>query len=158
MYRTWLIPYLEGMLSASQRAELEARLTEDPELAAELDRMRCILPRLRASLRPSVMLSQPTDPVWPRLCPQLGQPGPRRRLLTPAWRAAGLACAILLLASSLSNRETALRSRRADLHWIQVLHHAPLIVFHRDNMIETPAAARLQRHALHVAAEREAAS
>lgn len=156
MYRTWLIPYLERTLGPARRAELEARLAEDPALAAELDALRQTLPRLRAELRPPAALAVPATSLWPRLRPQLERARPRR--IAPLWWTAGLAFSMLLLASSLANRQVAIRHRQEDARWLRGLRHAPLIVFHRDNSLETRMAEQLQRQARRVAAEKQEAS
>ena len=50
VYRTWLIPYLEGTLDAEQRRQVGSRLGEDPDLAAEMELLRRAEPRLRRAV------------------------------------------------------------------------------------------------------------
>ena len=155
MYRTWLIPYLEETLGTTQRAELEARLAEDPALAADLAVLRQTLPRLRATLwSPAVLAARP-EPLWPRLRPLLERASPRRA--APVWWTVGVCVCVLLFASSLANRQITARHRLADARWLRGLRHAPQVVFYRDNALETTTAARLARQARRVAKEKQAA-
>jgi len=103
-YHEWLLPYLEGGLDEARRAQVEARLGEDPILAAEAERLRRTLGGLRgaASRTPlSESAHVPAD-LWPHLRARLVlHPAPRPRT-SRAWWVAGVgapAAAALIVAA-----------------------------------------------------------
>ncbi len=157
MYRTWLIPYLEGALDAAQRAELEERLADDPALAAEMYRLRRALPRLRTRL--AQRESPEAVPLWPRLRERLTRT--RRRQIRPMFLrwVAGLFVITALLGLTAQDRYSrAIRTGRAEAKWRRELRRAPRVVFYRDNAGGTRTARLLRRRALRVAQFRRVAA
>lgn len=161
VYYTWLIPYLENALDAEQRRMLEARLAEDPGLAAELESLRRAEPRLRqmaASLRRTEPVAAPGVSVWPRLREQLDAHPVRPRPAPAFWWAGGLCAASALVLAVISFHP-----------WAHPLPHvtriadnsggrsAPRVEFPRDNATETQMAKKLRLRAAHVAQARTAA-
>ena len=74
-----LIPYLDGTLDDTQRAEMDSRLAADPLLAAEADRLRRTLSGLRGSasrLGPAEHSEVPVT-LWPRLKARLDDEVPQ---------------------------------------------------------------------------------
>ena len=103
-YYEWLLPYLEGGLDEARRAQLEARLGEDPALAAEAERLRRTLGSLRgaAARTPRPENAQAPADLWPHLRARLVlHPAPRARA-SRAWWLAGVgapAAAALIVAA-----------------------------------------------------------
>ncbi|MDQ2798263.1 MAG: hypothetical protein M3Y13_01295 [Armatimonadota bacterium] len=104
-YYEWLLPYLEGGLDDTRRAQMEARLRDDPALAAEAARLRRTIDGLRAAARqPRPASAQVPRDLWPRLRAQLGEraePAPTSARPAHAWWLTGVgatAAATLALA------------------------------------------------------------
>lgn len=103
-YHEWLLPYLEGGLDEARRARLEARLGEDPALAAEAERLRRTLNGLRgaAARTPRPESAQAPADLWPHLRARLVlHPAPPPRA-SRAWWLAGVgapAAAALIVAA-----------------------------------------------------------
>ncbi len=99
----WLLPYLEGGLDEARRAQLEARLGEDPALAAEAKRLRRTVDGLRgaAGRMPTPENARVPADLWPHLRARLVlEPAPRPR--ARAWWVAGVgapAAAALIVAA-----------------------------------------------------------
>ena len=109
MYRTWLIPYLEGALDAERRRQLETRLAEDPDLAAELTALRRAEPRLRQAITQSTADGERRPrpaPLWPRLRDRLDVRPARPERGPVFWWLGGVcaASAVVLAALALGPR------------------------------------------------------
>jgi len=159
VYRTWLIPYLEGTLDAGQRRQLEACLAEDPRLAAELEALRRTEPRLRQAalhLRQTEAVARPA-PLWPRLRERLDA-RPARSARGPIfWGLGGLCTAGAVVLAALALRPAASPPQHKTLMAAGGRRAAPVLMSHRDNARGTPTAARLRKHAARVAAVKRAA-
>ena len=159
MYRTWLIPYLEGTLDAERRRQFEARLAEDPELRAELAALRRTQPRLRQAalhLRQTEAAAAPVPPLWPHLRERLDTR--QTRFLPRAsalwWASGGLGAAAALVLAVVAGPK--IHPISDEMQTARVSKSAPVIVFHPDNAGGTPVAANLREHAARVAAEKRA--
>src|SRR5947208_2398918 len=84
--------YLDGQLSATERADLERRLTADPELQRQLNRMQQTIQVLRQAPAIRAPRKYTLDPVV------YGRPAPWWRSLGTLRLATGLAMAVLVVA------------------------------------------------------------
>ena len=101
-YHEWLLPYLEGRLDEARRAQIEARLAADPDLAAEAERLRRTLNGLRgaAARTPRPEKAKVPADLWPHLRARLVlEPTPRPRPQPRAWWLAAPAAAALIVAT-----------------------------------------------------------
>jgi hypothetical protein len=95
-YRDWLVPYVEGTLDARRRAKLEARLAQDPILAAEAEAERRVAARLRETVPSlgSTAGEQGEQSLWPSIQARLE---PRRPSIRPLILVGGLSAATATL-------------------------------------------------------------
>ena len=160
MYRTWLIPYLEGTLDAERRRQFEARLAEDPELRAELASLRRTQPRLRQAAlqlrQAEVAAAAPPAPLWPRLRERLDTRQARPLPSGPAlwWAGGGLCAAGALVLAVVAGPKMPPLSE--EVRTARVSKSTPVIVFRPDNAGGTPVAVNLRKEAARVAAEKQA--
>ncbi len=88
-----LLAYADGELSDARRAEVEALLADAPELRADLDRLRRLQRRLRATLAAADTLPPPPARVWANVARRAERD--HWRWLGPAFGAA--ACLLIVL-------------------------------------------------------------
>lgn len=87
--------YLDGRLSGAERADFEARLRQDPELARRLDDYR----KIGQALREEEPVLSPGFYTRARARFEAASGRPRRAFRLLSWEAAGLSAAVLLAAA-----------------------------------------------------------